>query len=396
MFVLRSLGTGLAIVALAATSIAVGGASAEDLAPTSDDYVHAATLPIDPGFIRLNNTEATTEAGEVTTFTETAYKHIWSTVWAKWTAPASGAIEVDTNASGDVLDTSLAIYSSATSLAKATRLAWNDDAGTNLLEPHWSKIDSLSVVKGTTYYFQAGTASGDAPPATGWIYININPKWDPPANDNEGSAVAESGTAFAIDSASYGSTLESFENVLSAIDGSIWYRWTPASTGKLVIDPAGSAADTYYEVWEQPGSGNLPSGTLVPLGGARDGSPTTIPTLNAGSTYLISAGSTYHDGAIVLHATETVTGPVITEISASSGTVKGGTKITITGARLTDVNEVDFGASSAIGSKIVHTGSTKLTVTTPAAAKASKVYVQLDTSTGLQSVVNTASHFTYK
>jgi hypothetical protein len=396
MPVSRHLGAGITVAVLAVASVALGSAPADASAPVADNYASAIVIAPNARFATLDNSAATTESSEITTFTESAYKHIWNTVWAKWTAPASGAIEVDTNGSGDNLDTSLAIYSSATSLSKATRLAWNDDAGSELPKPHWSQIDSFSVTKGTTYYFQAGTTSGDAPPATGSIDLNISPKWDAPANDNEGSATPLTGLTFAVDSASYGSTLETFEKVVPGIHGSIWYRWTPASTGKLVINPSGSAPDIYYVVWEQPMSGNLPSGALTPIGGASDGSQTTIPTLNAGSSYFISAGSTDQDGAIVLHATETLMGPVITDITASSGTVKGGTKITITGARLTDVNEADFGAASTNGTKITHSGSTKLTMETPAVAKAGKVYVQLDTSTGLQSVINTASHFTFK
>ena len=53
-----------------------------------------------------------------------------------------------------------------------------------------------------------------------------------------------------------------------------------------------------------------------------------------------------------------------------------------------------FGAGLA--DPTVCDGVAKLTVITPAVLNPGKVFVQLDTSTGLQSVINTASHFTYK
>ena len=389
----NKLGAGLAIAALVTVSIVATGASASALAPSTDNYVNAELF--DPATLSttLNNTNATIQTGEKTSFTEAGYRHIWNTVWAKWKAPATGVIEADTDGSDSGIDTSLAIYTSASSISKATRLAWNDDAdhaGGSL----WSRIPSLAVKKGSTYYFQIGSVSTESAPATGGLELSISPTFTRPANDELGNAITVKGSSFTLSQTNFGSTLEPFEQF--PIYGSVWYKWTPTSTGDLNVHVTGSIEDALVLVWEQNGSGDTPTGGLEDIDSAYISSDASDP-LEAGSTYYFSLDSSgVQQGLITAKVTETVTGPLITKISASSGKIAGGTKITITGSRLTDVNQVNFGAESTNGLNIVHVGSTKITVVTPGVVNAGKVYVQLDTSGGLQSVINTASHYTYK
>jgi hypothetical protein len=182
------------------------------------------------------------------------------------------------------------------------------------------------------------------------------------------------------------------------VDGSVWYKWTPTAVGSLTLSFTGGTPDAYLLVWEQDGSGSSPTGELSQVAGtdASAPAPLTILSLDAGSTYYISLGSSGVEGVVKVKVVETVTGPSISKLSTTSGKIAGGTKVTITGKNLTDVNEVDLGSPSTNGLNLVHGGSTKLTFTTPAVLDPGKVYVQLDTSTSEQSVINTAAHFTYK
>ena len=392
MSLLSKLGAGLAVAALAGASIVATADSASAIVDGLDSYA-GATVVGTSLTLNVNNAAATTQAGEVTTLTDLAYKHIYSTVWAKWTAPATGTIEADTDGSTAGLDTSLAIFTSAKSISKAKRLAWNDDADT-ADSVVWSKIEGIAVRKGTTYYFQLGTVSGSTPPATGVIDLTINPKYTQPVNDDLGHAIVESGTSFSIKTGTYGATLESFEQ--AGPYDSVWYKWIPAASGNVHFDLTGSDGDVYGSLWEQTGSGATPSGELAEVGEWADSTdPFTYP-VNPGSTYFLAFGVILGpDGNVRAHITANLTGPIVTKISPASGSIAGGNKITITGKNLGDVNEVDFGSISNDSLNIVHVNSTKITVTVPQVVIKGKVWVQLDTPT-TSSVVNTATHYTYK
>ena len=285
MPVSSKLAAAFAVTALVSASVLAVSTSASALPPNADNYVNATTIGASLT-ANFNTNEATTQSGEVTTVAETAYKHIYSTVWAKWTAPATGVIEADTDGSASGLDTSLAIFTSAKTISKAKRLAWNDDADTdgNVI---WSRIQSLSVSKGTTYYFQIGTMSGAGAATTGAVELTISPKYKAPANDDLGNAITEKGTSFSISTGSYGGTLEPFE-LSYPIEGSLWYKWTPTAVGSVDVNMTGSFSNAYVIVWELQTEGNNPSGELYEADGATDAASVSLPGLNAGATYYLS------------------------------------------------------------------------------------------------------------
>jgi hypothetical protein len=401
---LHSLSMGAAVVALVVAPIVGIGASASASPLNSlDDYSSAFALQSPRFQLSANNDGATTEPGEKTNFLESSPEHISSTIWAKWTAPATGTVDVDTKGSDP--DTSLAAFTGASSISKATRLAWSDDADAS---HKWSRIPSLAVTKGKTYYFQIGSVSEipSSPAVTGHINLSVVPSYTTPQNDSLGRAITETGSAFSMSSSSYGSTVEGFESYpgsgISPL-GSIWYKWTPISTGSLNVDFSGSFLNAYGAIWEQGGAGHaltLAEVKITPNSGAPG--VLTLPVLHPGSTYYFSLG-TYDrtgagrfDGMLTAKATETITGPYVSKVSHSSGSHRGGTKITITGHRLTAVDHVWFGSETALGKSLVHHGSTEITVVTPAAAAKGRVYVQLYSSTtGESSIINSASHYTY-
>lgn len=396
MSISRKLGAGLAVAALVITSVVAMSASASAVGPTDDNFANATVIG-DTLTLNLNNTDATTQSGENTTLTEVAAKHILSTVWAKWTAPATGSLEADTDGSSGSIDTSLAIFTSTsgTSVSKAKRLAWDEHAQTS--DPtaieNWSRINGVGVKKGTTYYFQIGSLSLSSTVSTGDLELTLDPTYTAPANDNVGNAITETGSSFSISQGTYGSTMQNFEDFPA--EGSVWYKWKPASIGDLTVDMVLSFPDSYAALWEQDNSGSTPTGELKGID-STGGGDSMVDQLDPDSTYYISVGSSSGvDGTAKVKVTETVTGPLITKISPSSGKIAGGTKVTITGKRLTDVNEIDLGATSTNGLNLHIVSSTKLTFVAPAVLNPGKVWVRLDTA-GLESVINTASHFTYK
>jgi hypothetical protein len=85
--------------------------------------------------------------------------------------------------------------------------------------------------------------------------------------------------------------------------------------------------------------------------------------------------------------------PALTTISPSSGSIKGGTSVTITGADLANVSGVSFGGIPAKSFAVANEG--QLTAVAPASRKVSTVDVTVTTIAGTTPVV-AADKFTYK
>jgi hypothetical protein len=83
--------------------------------------------------------------------------------------------------------------------------------------------------------------------------------------------------------------------------------------------------------------------------------------------------------------------PTVTQVSPSTGSIKGATVVTLTGTNFTKVTGVAFGTGAGTGLKVI--SATSLQVTTPSHV-AGVVDVRVTTSGGL-SAVTAADHYTY-
>jgi uncharacterized repeat protein (TIGR01451 family) len=95
---------------------------ADALRPSNDDFVRAAAISAASGVTPLDTRYATTETGEPL-HAEVAST---SSVWWRWTAPASGVVRFDTRGSG--FDTLLGAYTGST-VSSLTAIGANDDDG---------------------------------------------------------------------------------------------------------------------------------------------------------------------------------------------------------------------------------------------------------------------------
>lgn len=109
-------GIGLVVAALAA---APGGAAAA--APANDAFADALVLGAALAQVSGTNAEATKEAGEPSHAGNAGGR----SVWYRWTAPAAGAVTVETCGSG--FDTLLAVYAGS-AVNALTQMAASDDA----------------------------------------------------------------------------------------------------------------------------------------------------------------------------------------------------------------------------------------------------------------------------
>jgi hypothetical protein len=187
-----------------------------------------------------SNVGATGETGEPN---PTGGASPTTSVWWKWTAPANGSVEVNTN--GSDFDTILGVYTGST-INLLTEVGSNDDY-----------YDSQSqvifdAVAGTTYSFVVDGYAG----ATGNITLNLGME---AANDNFANATVFTGTTATgwnlAATAEPGET-SPFNDAAVPIN-SVWWQWTAPAGGLVEVDTVGSGFDTNLAVFTGSSVGSL-------------------------------------------------------------------------------------------------------------------------------------------
>jgi TIR domain len=200
----------------------------------NDDFSAAEEIVGASGTIRGVNTGATKEPGEPAH----AGNDGGTSVWYRWTAPASGSATIDTF--GSDFDTLLAVYRGS-SRGALEPIAANDDApGTRQSQVR------LPITHGLEYMIAVDGYAG----AMGAITLNwqVNP---PLPNDDFAGAEEITGPSGTIRGDNIGATKEPGEpdhagNVGGA---SVWYRWTAPAGGSVTFDTFGSGFDTLLAVY---------------------------------------------------------------------------------------------------------------------------------------------------
>jgi parallel beta helix pectate lyase-like protein/PASTA domain-containing protein len=240
--------------------------------PLNDDFANAQDLTGPVGIVGGATVDATKEAGEP----DHAGDPGGSSIWYRWTAPASGRVTLSTV--GSDFDTLLAAYT-GTAVGALTEVASNDDANGLLT----SEI-SFVAVQGTSYSIAIDGAGGDS----GASELS----WDlQPPNDNFAAAQLLSGDHGSFDGTTVGATKEPSEPNHAGNPGgaSVWYRWTAPATGTLTLDTCNSNFDTLLAVHTGADIAHLTS-----VASNDDGSPTCgLDGLGSQVTFPVNAGTTY-------------------------------------------------------------------------------------------------------
>jgi len=335
--------------------------------PTNDAYATPLTI-VDVGGStpwRATGTlvGATLQSGEPTSIAPGNGNRIRASVWFAWKAPQSGTIYATTAGSG-TFDTSLAIFTGST-LSTAKRLAVNDDHASDYL----ATIVGFPVTKGTTYRFQVGWVTAPV----GTVTLTIRANLVPPLNDAKANATTVSGTSWAVTGATYGSTLESVwepsDNPIYPTfprQNSLWWKWTPTAGAVVTLSTLGSTRDSVLAVFRSSATSGFTQIAFDDQGAGESDALLVGLQLQAGATYYFQVGSIGGPGTVKLSMTGSYTGPEITSISRNTANKNGGTKITITGKRLTGTTYVLI---DGYQSAFVVVSSTKITATLPAMAK---------------------------
>ncbi len=171
-------------------------------------------------------------------------------MWYRWTAGADGPVAVDACRSD--FDTALGVYSGST-VAALTEVATNDDGcGTR------SRL-AFQAQAGQSYLIAVDGQRRSAPaPETGSIEVRLRAA-HPPVNDAFATPQDLTGEPpIAIEDSNFDATREPGEPEHGGPGGaSLWYRWTPARIGPVVVETCGSQLDTLLGVYQGAALGSL-------------------------------------------------------------------------------------------------------------------------------------------
>lgn len=203
-------------------------------APSNDHFAQASTIAAGGGRVERNTRAASAEQDEPAHAGIPARR----SVWFAWTPAASGQTTIDTF--GSSFDTVLAVYTGS-ALNQLTPIAANDDAGS--LQ---SQV-SFAVSGGETYRIAADGYYG----SSGDLVLTVSPAAAPPSNDAFADAASlTSDTPVAGNNA--GATAETGEprpTCCSAVENSVWWRWTATQSGAVTVDSRSSSFATETEVF---------------------------------------------------------------------------------------------------------------------------------------------------
>lgn len=234
--------------------------------PANDDFAHAQDLtgPL-PFTANGNNSDATTEPDEP--------DGAAASVWYRWTATATGPVSFDTCDSGRGLDSTLTVYTGTAIGELDVVVGSHADCGS------LSRM-IFAANSGTTYRIRVGGS------VLGAFRLRVRVP-NPPSNDDVADARVLTGSLpLATNGTNVEATREATEPSRGELRGyaSVWYRWTPASSGRVMIDTCDSDFDTQLAVY----TGSSPTSQIV----ANDNG-CGAPAAGSKVTFAATAGTTY-------------------------------------------------------------------------------------------------------
>jgi len=194
--------------------------------PSNDDFANATVITSLPFYDNLDTGEATVEVDDPYCAGQAA------TVWYKFTAEYDAIFVADTF--GSDYDTTLSVYTRSRSTLN--QIACNDDY--NGLQ----SMIQFPVSAGTTYYIMAGQFGSGG--SGGSLVFNAN-EHIPPANDDVDNAIVIDSLPF-IDSRDTTWATTAYDDPYCGYrEASVWYSFTPTSSGLITLDTSSSS---YYAV----------------------------------------------------------------------------------------------------------------------------------------------------
>lgn len=198
----------------------------------------------DPG-LPLNNSLAAAWTLSASRFTSTVdgsrITAGGQSFWWRWTAPATGRLQIHTRKSTGGADTLLVVHVPAGSGTR--QLLANDNSSA---EVRWSQLD-FGVTKGTQLIFEVrGMGVGQSLVLEGTQGVQAGP-----ANDTFGSPAAVSGSRWVFRGSNYNASAETGEPAHAGLpaNNSVWFSWIAPATRPVTVSTQGSSTDTVLAVY---------------------------------------------------------------------------------------------------------------------------------------------------
>jgi len=171
----------------------------------------------------------------------------------------------------------------------------------------------FSALTDGTYFIHVSEYRGDARPD--FLYDLVVSAPTPPPNDDFASAKEITSIPFTDTVNTRGATIETSDPTPACAAGavssgrakSVWYRFTPSSSGALVADTFGSGYDTILSVWTGT-QGSLSAVTCNDQAGSSDQSQVGF-TAQAGTTYYFLVTAYSGDGGLLVFNLRATTPP---------------------------------------------------------------------------------------
>jgi hypothetical protein len=215
--------------------------------PANDSFAGATNMgAIGSTTVTGTNVNATLEVGEPTPVSD---QITTQSVWWRWTAPATGQVEVNTT--GSAFNTILAVFT-GDSVSALNLEAFNDDApGATAGESE----SNFPAVAGQTYYIQVSARTGPNP--EGAVTLTLASGLAGAVNDHF-AAAANLGSAATttVTGTNIGATVEPGEPAPGGT-GSVWWRWTAPATGPVEINTLGSDINSRLTIYTGNTLGSL-------------------------------------------------------------------------------------------------------------------------------------------
>ncbi len=254
--------------------------------PVNDAFVSATIVTSAPfSSTGTNTAQATNQASEDRD--PSCADFVGKTVWYKF-VPGSN-MTVTANTLGSSFDTVLVAFQ-GTSLAGLTEVGCDDDAGA---PGGSSRIDSLALTAGQTYYFQAGgwIATLDGAAASGTLNFNLVVAG--PTNDLFAGAIVigalpytDAGRSTVLASTEDGEDVD--PSCTDFVGKTVWYKYVPGASGTRTVDTLGSNFDTVIVVFQGTTLGGLAEVACDDDGGGGAGGPSKI------TSFAVTSGQTYY------------------------------------------------------------------------------------------------------
>jgi hypothetical protein len=245
--------------------------------PENDRFADASPIDVLPPHTSGTNVFAGVEPGEPAHGPQQGGRSVW---W-RWIAPATRGVVVNSCASS--FPSMLSVYTGSAV-----------DALTPVGSHHGDCRVAFRANQGSTYRI----AVDGVAPLTGTVSLDIDPG---PANDDFDEAATLSGPPGSASAANLGATKETGEpnHAGEAGGASLWWKWTPATTGPVRIDTCTGTLDTMVAVYT-----GASLGALTPVAQDDDscGFGRSLLTFNAqaGTTYRIAVDAVGPDGTVQL------------------------------------------------------------------------------------------------